>query len=265
MRLLAQLLNDPTMRLDNGSYSWERIAAAMRAAGVQRDANSVRNHYYRHVKGRARAAAGEEPLHRLRPAPGGARVHRWPPSAVRARQRWRNVLTLVGIIAFLRRIAAEPGGSTAARAFESRQRAARARGGRGGESLPVAHPVDTGRRRRVPVVTCSSCGSGGGRGGGGGARTGTGAGTRARTRAARRRPRPRPSVVRTGTCAGARAQARARRRRARALAASAGQRRAGGGGGGILRHRLDCPKCKKKLEVHLQARAAAQIVRRAAR
>ena len=127
MRLLERLLNDPTMRLDNGSYSWERIAAAMRAAGVQRDANSVRNHYYRHVKGRERAANGEA---RNRCTVCGqlraGHVCTGPPSAVSARQRWRNVLTLVGIIAFLRRIAAEPGGSTAARAFASFHAAQRA-------------------------------------------------------------------------------------------------------------------------------------------
>ena len=134
MRLLARLLNDPTMRLDNGNYSWERIAAAMRAAGIQRDANSVRNHYYRHVKGRARAASGEArnrctvcgQLRAGHVCTGLPTLLTAEQRAARARQRWRNVLTLVGIIAFLRRIAAEPGGSTAARAFESFHAAQRA-------------------------------------------------------------------------------------------------------------------------------------------
>ena len=59
IRLLLQLLTDPRMRDSWGRPSWKLIAKAMREAGYDRDYPSVRNHYARHLKGRARAAKGE--------------------------------------------------------------------------------------------------------------------------------------------------------------------------------------------------------------
>ena len=61
IRLLLQLLNDPRMRTSPPARrpSWTRIARAMREAGYRRDVASVRNHYARHLKGRAKAANGE--------------------------------------------------------------------------------------------------------------------------------------------------------------------------------------------------------------
>ena len=162
LQLLAQLLNDPNMRLDNGNYSWERIAARMQAAGFDRDMSSCRCCKDRLEQGRARAARGEArnrctvcgQLRAGHVCTGLPTLLTAEQRAARARQRWRNVLTLVGIIAFLRRIAAEPGGSTAARAFASfhaAQRAAAAAANSCRWLIPwtpaVAQPSRSRRRR----------------------------------------------------------------------------------------------------------------------